>query len=88
MEFDENDQEINDRIRKLTEELHSHSARETIGMNVVRMLGSYLQEGEEMPKDLALSIGGCLEEFVDVEGKCSDEDIQVLYDEIVKLMER
>lgn len=85
MDTKKNEKQTSERLNMFMEQLNKRSIRETAAMNVIRMLATHLQDGGEIPRSLALSIGGCLEDYVDIDGRCSDPDIQLLHREIVRI---
>jgi hypothetical protein len=71
--------ELEAKVKDLTD-------RNRAAVNVVRTLGTFMRDGGEIPAELAMAIGGCLLEYVDCEGNCSDPSIKLLHDQIDKAM--
>ncbi len=53
---------------------------------VVRTVATFMQDGGEIPPELALAIGGCLVDHVDCAGEQADADLQLLMAECDKLI--
>jgi len=53
---------------------------------VVRTLGGFMQDGGEIPGELALAIGGCLMDHVDCAGESADPELQRLLEECDKVI--
>ena len=62
------------------EEEKKHATAEYAAQNVISLLARYIEEGEQFPLDLSLSIGGCLIEHIDAYGDEADPNIKRLYD--------
>lgn len=86
MENRNNKQDATDLIEELDAKVQDLKARSQAATNVVRTIATFMQDGGEIPRDLAMSIGGCLIEYMDSNGNCSDPNIQLLSKEIDKMM--
>jgi len=80
------DHETKALLDELEKKVKDLSSRNRASMNVVRTLGTYLRDGGSIPRDLALAIGGCLMDYVGEDGACTDPDIQLLHDEVVRVL--
>lgn len=85
MAFEDDEKAVSEKLKRFMKQIDEQSARETAALSVVRMLGTHLQDGGELPKNLALSIGGCLEDYVDGDGNNPDPDVQRLFREVMKV---
>ena len=85
MSIEEDERVVSDRLNRAMDEINKRAIREMAAMNVIRILATYLQDGGEISRNLALSIGGCLEDYVDIDGRCPDPDIQMLHSEVVRI---
>lgn len=62
------------------EEEKKFATAESAARNVISLLARYIEEVEQFPLDLSLSIGGCLIEHIDAYGDKADVNIRRLYD--------
>lgn len=76
--------------KKLLDELETKvkdlNVRNRAAVNVVRTIGTFMRDGGEIPAELAMALGGCLLDYVDCDGSCSDPDIKLLHDQIDQMM--
>ena len=67
-------------VKELEKSVEALSKAMRSSRNVVRTLGTYLRDGGEIPRDLALAVGGCIMDFTNEDGQCDDKDLQLLLD--------
>jgi seryl-tRNA(Sec) selenium transferase len=80
-------QDTSELLGELEAKVADLAMRNRASTNVVRTIGTFVRDGGKIPAELAMAIGGCLIEYVDCEGRCSDPDIQLLYEQIDKSMD-